>query len=152
MVLGLASCVGIVVHPCRVIIYCNSLAPGQGARSWNLRPMLELSDGVLERLSSWLWYHFTYCNYLMFDLEILECHVFCLFTWEIMLAFYYQMLKLDKPHASTRYIVLWISPASTQCTYGAAIKLFCRFPSCEWLPRSSRQSRQCGCMVEVAPS
>jgi hypothetical protein len=44
-----------------------------------------------------------------------------------MLAFYYQMLKLDKPHASTKYIVLWISSASTQCTYGAAVKLFCRF-------------------------
>jgi hypothetical protein len=28
MVLGLASRVGKVVHPCRVIIYCNSLAPG----------------------------------------------------------------------------------------------------------------------------
>jgi hypothetical protein len=25
-----------------------------------------------------------------------------------MLAFYYQMLKLDKPHASTKYIVLWV--------------------------------------------
>jgi hypothetical protein len=37
------------------------------------------------------------------------------------------MLKLDKPHASTKYIVLWISPASTQCTYGATIKLFCGF-------------------------
>jgi hypothetical protein len=28
MVVGLASHVGKVVHPCRVIIYCNSLAPG----------------------------------------------------------------------------------------------------------------------------
>jgi hypothetical protein len=28
MVVGLASRVGKVVHPCRVIIYCNSLAPG----------------------------------------------------------------------------------------------------------------------------
>jgi hypothetical protein len=32
---------------------------------------------------------------------------------------------------STKYIVLWISSAITQCTYGAAVKLFCRFPSCE---------------------
>jgi hypothetical protein len=39
-----------------------------------------------------------------------------------MLTSYYQMLKLDKPHASTKYIVLWISPASTQCTYGVAVK------------------------------
>jgi hypothetical protein len=28
MVVGLASRVGKVVHPCMVIIYCNSLAPG----------------------------------------------------------------------------------------------------------------------------
>jgi hypothetical protein len=65
--------------------------------------------------------------------------------------FSYQMLKLDKPLASTKYIVLWISPASTQCTYGAAVKLFCRFPSYEWLPRSSRRSRWCEWMVEVTP-
>jgi hypothetical protein len=28
MVVGLAPRVGKVVHPCRVLIYCNSLAPG----------------------------------------------------------------------------------------------------------------------------
>jgi hypothetical protein len=43
----------------------------------------------------------------------------------------FQIIKLDKPHASTKCIVLWINPASTQCTYGVVVKLFCRFPSCE---------------------
>ena len=41
------------------------------------------------------------------------------------------MLKFVKPHASTKCIVLWISPASTKCTYGVAIKLFCKFSSKE---------------------
>jgi hypothetical protein len=53
MVVGLASHVGKVVHPCMVIIYCNSLAPGSRSTLMKfLRPMLEFSDGVLERLSS----------------------------------------------------------------------------------------------------
>ena len=34
------------------------------------------------------------------------------------------MLKIDKPLASTKCIVLWISPASTKCTYGVAVKFF----------------------------
>lgn len=66
--------------------------------------------------------------------------------------FYHIMLKLDKPHASTKCIVLWISPASTQCTYGAVVKLFCRFPSCEWLPHSSCRIRQSWWMVEITLS
>ena len=62
------------------------------------------------------------------------------------------MLKLVKPHASTKCIVLWISPASTKCTYGVAVKLFCRFSPKERPPRSSRRSRQSGWTVELAQS
>jgi hypothetical protein len=39
------------------------------------------------------------------------------------------MLKFYKPHASTKCIVLWISSASTKCTYSVAVKLFCWFSS-----------------------
>ena len=66
--------------------------------------------------------------------------------------FYGSMIKFDKPHVSTKCIVLWIRPASTKCTYGAVIKLFCRFSPKEWPPRSSRRSRQSGWTVELAQS
>jgi hypothetical protein len=45
MVVGLASRVGKVVHPCRVIIYCNSLAPG--SRS----PLMKFASNV--RVFGW---------------------------------------------------------------------------------------------------
>jgi hypothetical protein len=39
-----------------------------------------------------------------------------------------QMYKyLILPFASTKYYKLELSPVSTQCTYGAAVKLFCRY-------------------------
>jgi hypothetical protein len=46
-----------------------------------------------------------------------------------MLIILYINVKLEKPHASTKCIVLCISPVSTKCTYGPAVKLFCKFSS-----------------------
>ena len=37
----------------------------------------------------------------------------------------YNYLKI--PVASTKYDMLELSPMSTQCTHGAAVKLFCRY-------------------------
>jgi hypothetical protein len=48
MVVGIASRAGKVVHPCRVIIYCNSLAPGHGARSCTWDFNVELREGLME--------------------------------------------------------------------------------------------------------
>ena len=79
-------------------------------------------------------------------------HVFAYSLDKLCSHFYLLMLKFDKPHVSTKCIILWISSASTKCTYGVAVKLFCRFSSKERWPRSSRWSRQCGWMVEVAQS
>jgi hypothetical protein len=106
MVVVLALRVRKVVHPCRVKIYCNSLAPGHGARLCTF-PLTWVANGVLERLSPWLRYHLTYCNLL--DVWLRAHRMLCLLlsiTWSNIDAFYAKLITYTNPCYLTKCILL----------------------------------------------